>query len=280
MKSKHFLPGATLVALALASCGGRGGEGTDASDADGITVFDVNQKLMTAEKDYRVDTDYGNIYLELFTSVQWPEKMGGNDIGVLQDSILNFAYSDTTSTSVRDAIKKFLADTSVVEGAKNVAEVDSLPADSMTYFSSVTVNVVDLDEEMVTYQVVSSSYLGGAHPLTTTHPFTYDFARGKVLDFANMFKAGVSTDSIMPVITDALARQLSVPVRGLERAGIFVSQLTYPGKPYIANNTLYFHYDPYEIGPYSLGAVDVAVYPYEVERYLQPAVAKLFDQGF
>ncbi len=84
----------------------------------------------------------------------------------------------------------------------------------------------------------------------------------------------------MPVIRTALARQLSVPVDALDRGGIFVSQLTYPGKPYIASNTLYFHYDPYEIGPYALGPVDVAVYPDEVDRFLRPDVKSLFDQGF
>lgn len=279
MKLKYFLMAAPLLALGLASCGGHTEKATGDS-GDAITEFDINQKLVSADKNYRVETDYGTVYLEMYTSVQWPEKLGGNDISVLRDSLMNFAYNDTTSTSVRDAVKRFLNDTSIVEGATNITPVDTLPADSMTYFTSVTANVLDLDEEMVTYQVVTSQYMGGAHPLTATRPFTYDFAQKAVLDFSNIFRQGVSSDSIMPIITEALARQLSVPVRGLERAGIFVSQLTYPGKPYISNNTLYFHYDPYEIGPYSLGAVDVAVYPYEVDRFLQPAVKKLFDQGF
>lgn len=278
MKLKYYLLGLPLVALAATSCGHRGNAVSDAADA--ITEFDINQKLVSADKNYRVDMDYGTVYLELYTSVQWPEKLGDNDISVLRDSLLNFAYGDTVSTSVRDAVVKFLADTSMVEGALNIVPVDTLPADSMTYFTSVTASVTDLDEEMVTYQVVTSQYLGGAHPLTATHPFTFDFAQGCVLDNSNIFLPGTPTDSIMPVITEALARQLGVPVRGLERAGVFVSQLTYPGKPYISNNTLYFHYDPYEIGPYAMGAVDVAVYPYELDAFLRPEVKKLFDQGF
>ena len=65
----------------------------------------------------------------------------------------------------------------------------------------------------------------------------------------------------------------------LYRAGIFSSQLTYPGQPYINNNVLYFHYNPYDIAPYSSGMIDVAVYPYEVERFLAPGVINLFDVG-
>lgn len=278
MKMKYYLVGFPLVALLAASCGGNNEAAS--GGADEITEFDINQKLLSADRNYRVDMDYGTVYLEMFTSVQWPEKMGGNDLKVLQDSLLRFAYSDTSAVAIKDAVRNYLADTSFLEGVKNIEPVDTLPADSMTYFNSVTANVLDLDEEMVTYQVVSSSYLGGAHPMTGIHPFTYDFAQSRVLDNANMFLPGTPTDSLMPVITGALARQLGVPVSGLEREGVFVSQLTYPGRPYIANNTLFFHYDPYEIGPYAMGAIDVAVYPYELDRFLQPSVKKLFDQGF
>lgn len=276
MKLKYYLVGLPLIGLLAASCGHK----SEAPVESEISEFEIQKKLLTADRNYRVETDYGTVYLEMYTSVQWPEKFGGNDIKVLQDSLLNFAYSDTVSVSIRDAINKYLDDTSFVEGVKNIVPVDTLPSDSMTYFSSVTGSVLDLDEEMVTYQLVSSSYLGGAHPMTTVHPFTYDFAQARVLDNSNIFRHGTPTDSIIPVIKEALARQLGVSVSGLGRAGVFADQLTYPGLPYISGNTLYFHYDPYEIGPYAMGSVDVAVYPEEIERFLQPSVARLFDQGF
>ncbi|MDE5672106.1 MAG: DUF3298 and DUF4163 domain-containing protein [Duncaniella sp.] len=276
MKLKYYLVGLPLIGLLAASCGNRNEVPADSE----ISEFEIHKKLLTADRSYRVVTDYGTVYLEMYTSVQWPEKFGGNDIKVLQDSVLNFAYSDTTSVSIHDAIRKYLDDTSFLEGVKEIVPVDTLPSDSMTYFSSVTGAVLDLDEGMVTYQLVSSSYLGGAHPMTATHPFTYDFAESRVLDNSNIFRPGTPTDSIVPVIREALARQLGVPVSRLKNEGVFADQLTYPGIPYISGNTLYFHYDPYEIGPYAMGSVDVAVYPYEIERFLQPSVVRLFDQGF
>ncbi|MDE5665148.1 MAG: DUF3298 and DUF4163 domain-containing protein [Duncaniella sp.] len=276
MKLKYYLVGLPLIGLLAASCGNRNEVPADSE----ISEFEIHKKLLTADRSYRVVTDYGTVYLEMYTSVQWPEKFGGNDIKVLQDSVLNFAYSDTTSVSIHDAIRKYLDDTSFLEGVKEIVPIDTLPSDSMTYFSSVTGSVLDLDEGMVTYQLVSSSYLGGAHPMTATHPFTYDFAESRVLDNSNIFRPGTPTDSIVPVIREALARQLGVPVSRLKNEGVFADQLTYPGIPYISGNTLYFHYDPYEIGPYAMGSVDVAVYPYEIERFLQPSVVRLFDQGF
>ena len=277
MERKYYFLALPAIALAITACGGRHSE--NSGDADVINEFKICETLMTADKNYRVTTDYGDAYLELYTSIHWPEMFGDNDLAVLQDSILYYAFGDSTATDVRKSIKKFLNDTSVVEGAVSVTPVDSLPADSVTYFYNVLASVVEADEEMVTCQVVSSSYFGGAHPMTGTHPFTYSFAQKEVLGVRNMFLPGVTGDSIVPVIREALARQLSVPVDGLERAGIFASQLTYPGQPYIASNTLYFHYDPYEIGPYALGPVDVAVYPYEIDRFLRPEVKSLFDQG-
>ncbi|MCM1076539.1 MAG: DUF3298 and DUF4163 domain-containing protein [Bacteroides sp.] len=278
MKFSYYLFGLPLVAMMVTGCGGRDAVNGDAGNV--ITEFDVNHKLLSANKDYRVETDYGTVYLEMSTSVQWPEKMGGNDISVLRDSIIRIAYNDTVSTSIHDAIKSYLNDTSIIDGANNIEVVDSLPPDSMTYFSGVTAGVIDLDESMVTYQITGSTFLGGAHPMTFTRPFTYDFTEKKVLDNSNIFLPGTPVDSVMPLITDALARQLGVSVRGLERAGVFVSQLTYPGNPYIVGNVLYFHYDPYEIGPFSMGAVDVAIYPYEIDHFLRPSVKALFEQGF
>ncbi|MDE6062896.1 MAG: RsiV family protein [Duncaniella sp.] len=276
MKSKYYLLGLPLVALIATACG-NGSASKQGEMSDDINEFTVGQKFFYADKNYRVDTDYGTVYLQMSTSVQWPDELGAYDIAALQESLIKKAYRDSASTTVKEAIQKYIEDTSIVDGAKDVVAVDSLPVDSMTYFSNVTANVLDLDEAMVTYQIVGSTFLGGAHPMTGVRPFTYDFAEGKVLDSSNIFLPDVTNDSVMPIITEALARQLGVPVSSLEDAGIFVSQLTYPGRPYITNNVLYFHYDPYEVGPYSLGNVDVAVYPYEIERFLDPAVKKLFN---
>ncbi len=278
MRSKSFF---MLVAACffVTSCGGSDERNAGETNADCIREFEVNQSLIAADRNYRMEMDYGTVYLDLSTSVQWPEKIGDENLAVLRDSIVRFAYCDTSSVSIRGAIEKYISDTSFVTGVRQAQSVDSIPSDSMTYFNKVTVTMMEIDRVMATYNVSSAMYLGGAHPTSSSRPFTYDFSQGKVVGLDNMFMSGVTVDSIMPVIKEALARQLSVPVSGLEGAGIFVNQLTFPGKPYIADNTLYFHYDPYEIGPYSLGPVDVAVYPYEIDRFITPAVRRLFDDN-
>lgn len=281
MKMKHLtliLPSAAVLAMAvLPACSGKPSE-TQAPQ-DGITEFAIDQTLLSGERIYRVETPYDTTYLDLYTSLQWPEKLGSVNIATLRDSISRFAYADTVATSPRKAVERFLADTSLIEGATSVTQVDSLPADVAPYFNNVMASVMEVNEEMVTYRVVNTSYTGGAHPNTCILPFTYAYETGQVLDISNMFVASVKTDSIMAVIKPALARQYGVGVDNLEKAGFFAAQITEPGRPYIADNVLYFHYNPYEIGPYSMGAIDVAVYPYELEGMLRPEVARLFDTG-
>lgn len=280
MKKSFYLLGAAAAALAgVSSCAGGSGEGSGRSD---VTEFVVNQVIKTADRNYRVETDYDTAYVDVYASIHWPEKLGDADLTPLRRTLLEYAFNDTTSTTLEGALDSYLGDISFIEGVKSATQVDSLPAgpDGIgAYFNSVTATVLDLDEEMATYQVTTSAYLGGAHPMTASHPFTYVLKSGTVLDVDNILtKAG--QDSIMPIIINALARQLEVPVDGLEKAGIFTSQLTSPGYPYISNNTLYFHYNPYDIAPYSRGMVDVAVYPYEVDRFLTPEAKALFDEGY
>ena len=279
-KSFYYLAAAILSTTIACSCGGKGTAAGGKSD-NAITNFAVKEVIKTADKNYRLVTDYDTVYMDLYTSIHWPEQLGDADLKVLQDSILYFAYGDTVSTSIDKAIYAYIDDTSIVDGIRESVVVDSIPQGddrTMAYFGNVTVSLVDLDEYMVTYQVMNSTFLGGAHPMTAICPFTYDLRNGRVLNVDNMFKAE-ARDSVMPVVINALARQLDVDPMQLEKAGIFTSQLTYPGNPYIANNMLYFHYNPYDIAPYAAGMIDVAVYPYEVASMLKPDVLDLFYLG-
>ncbi len=282
MKSLVLLAsGAILVAAVATGCGDA--KKKSVGDVE-VTSFPVREVILSADKNFRIVLDGDTSYLDQYASIHWPEAFGESDIAPLRDSLMRYCFGDSVFSSPEDAIRHFVNDTTVFgesNGTVRLMPVDSLPAPSdgvRCYFNNVTASVVEYDESMVTYQVTTSVYLGGAHPMTTVHPFTYDLAEGRVLDVGNMFTAQ-GRDSIMPVIINALARQLDVPVSGLDRAGIFSSQLTYPGQPYINNNVLYFHYNPYDIAPYSSGMIDVAVYPYEVERFLAPGVINLFDVG-
>ncbi|MCM1521581.1 MAG: RsiV family protein [Muribaculaceae bacterium] len=277
---------AIALPLMLGSCGGKtsGDNSSETSDAS-IKEFAVNQSIKSSDRNYLITFDGDSAYLDISTSIHWPEKIGDADLTVLRDSLLRYCYGDTASHGVNSAILAYMANTSMVDSItsnEKIVAVDSIPAgmDYMrSWFANVTASVSELNEEMVTYDVATSSYLGGAHPFTTTRPFTYDLRSGKVLTAANMFVAG-SADELMKVITSALARQMNVDPSRLESAGIFVNQLTNPGQPYIEGGAVVFHYNQYDIAPYSMGAIDVTVYPNELTELLTPEVKDLFSDQY
>ena len=284
-----FLTAAAICTAAIpmlfASCSKGDTSDASAGKADAaISEFAVNQSIKSSDRTYLVTFDGDSAYFDISTSIHWPEKIGNADIKVLQDSLLRYCYADT-SKSVNPAILDFIANTSMVDSlapGETITAVEAEPAarDEMrSWYSNVTASTVELNEEMVSYEVSSSTYTGGAHPFTATRPFTYDLRNAKVLDLGNMFVPG-STDKLVGIIKGALARQLGVDVSKLDNAGIFASQLTYPGQPYIAGGGVVFHYNPYDIAPYAMGPVDVTVYPYEIDSILNPDVKTLFADQF
>lgn len=44
---------------------------------------------------------------------------------------------------------------------------------------------------------------------------------------------------------------------------------------YVLNGMLVFHYNPYDILPYSYGTIDVDVAPYQVKDFLTPEATRM-----
>jgi len=262
--------GIAIAGIALSSCGTRN------RIDDSINNFGIDATIKTASQSYRFTVDGVETYASLSTSMYWPERLGGHPLRVLQDSIISKLYGhdyrSKTKTGIDGAIKRFIADTDVFGVESAMTEIDSLPDNEraeMAWYVEGTGNIADLNDKIVTYRVTHTSYGGGAHPNTTTDIFSYDLARGEVLTFDKLF-AGGSSQKLLEIIKETLATQLGTTPEGLANAGIFTDQLTYPGQPCIIRDAVVFHYNPYEIAPYSEGMIDVNVWAEELEEYLTP----------
>lgn len=264
-----------IAAMMAVSCVGNSGESSSTAD---VRDFDVNLTVKSAEKYYETVIDGNNVYVDVSTSVQWPEKLGNYDITPLQDTIMHYAFPPETVTAgnINKTIAAYTADTSFLGADTKCVTVDSLPggADAAPFFYDVTATLIEVNEQMVTYQVSTFTYTGGAHPYNASRPFTFDLARGRVLTAENMFISGTENE-VLSIVQNGLARQLGIDPSQLENAGVFISQFTTPGQPYINNDVIVFHFNPYDIAPYSMGNIDVAVYPYELNEYLTPEVKEL-----
>lgn len=276
---KIYLPLVGCVAAMMAvSCGSNGGSG---SSSTGVRNFDVDLTVKSAEKFFQTDVDGDTVYIDISTSIQWPDRIGDFDIASLQDTIVSysFGHDKVAGRDIDKIILDYTADTSFLGEDSKCMAIDSIPGgdDAAPYFYDVTATLVEVNEQMVTYQISAFAYTGGAHPYGASHPFTYDLSRGCVLTAENMFRAG-SEKEVLAIVQSGLARQLGVNPSQLESAGVFVSQFTSPGQPYINNDVIVFHFNPYDIAPYSMGNIDVAVYPYELNEYLTPEVKALLNE--
>lgn len=284
MNKTTILPLAAIAILGtLAGACTGGADKSAAGSSDEITDFAVAQVFKSADKNYRVVYDTDTAYYDMNTTIQWPMAIGDADISVLRDSLLSLSYGPAArgADSPDKAIMAYLKDPSLLDsifGTSSITPVDSVPADykAPSWFNNVSTSVIEMNERMVTYQVVTSSYTGGAHPNSVVYPFTYDLKAGRVLTLDNMFKAG-TRDSVVNVIVNAVARQYNVTPETLDKVMISRSLITYPGKPYIAQDCVMFHYNPYDIGPYAIGSVDVMVYPYEIEKFMTPELKSVLD---
>jgi len=285
---KKILTAAAALATAaipmfFASCGQQTQPASETDKTEAISEFAVDQTVKSAEKNYLVTFGPDTAYYQKATIIHWPDKIGDADLGALRDTLVSYCYG-TQAATVNDAIKAYLDNTSNIgqpSAEDKIVAIDSMPASDQvrSWYDNVSATVLEINSETATYEVTASSYLGGAHPMTATRPFTYDLRNGKVMTLDNMFVAG-STDSLMTVIKTALARQFNVRPDQLSKAGIAVDQLTFPGQPYIMGGSVIFHYNPYDIAPYSMGSIDATVYPYELQTLLTPEAKAIVNQEF
>lgn len=113
------------------------------------------------------------------------------------------------------------------------------------------------------------SQTGGAHGNERKVFLIFNARTGDELVMADLFKAGFE-----PELTERIKKRLLEKARGPE--GATLNQLGYwetdiqPQNPYILANAVGFHYNPYEIAPYSMGSVDVEFTLEELRALFKP----------
>lgn len=269
----------SITAAGMTSCSGNQSDknSDDAALDSLVSSFEIRQSVKSAVRSYEVKSPDLSYYLTMSASVQWPEQFGDYDIKVLQDSIVRFMYGDSVKADITRATADFVITppSDILDGAKATV-VDSVPSLSTSSWSfDISAKLVEYTMSTVTYNVINYSYLGGAHPMTTYHPFTYAFKLGKVLTVGNMFKKD-SEPQLLKMINQALADEHEVLPSHLESAGFF-GAVTIIGDPYVEDNVIKFHYDAYAIAPYAMGPIDVTIYPGQLKELLTPEAAALFE---
>jgi hypothetical protein len=106
------------------------------------------------------------------------------------------------------------------------------------------------------------SYEGGAHGMTTTEYRVFDREKGRVIGLADI--AGETERKLLKETVELTLREnYGIPEgAGFSSAGFFEDEITLPENFFLSEKGIGFHWNPYEIAPYAMGAIEV-VTPYQ-----------------
>lgn len=262
-----------ITAAVLAGC-----SSSPSSDKESGKVFNfpIRETLKTTAQAFTAVDGADTTYLTNGVSIQWPEQLGAASLKPLQEKILRTAF-DTTGVTIDRAIESMAADTTLLAGLGDIEAVDTVGAEGTNvWYNTVTGRVAELTDRYVSYTVSATGFTGGAHPFTAIFPFTYDFEQNKVLGFYDYFVKG-SERAVYDAVVASVARQLAVEPSQLEQMGVNVQYDPAKVDVYVVDNDIVFHFNPYDIAPYSAGTIDAPVGVYSMGELLTPeATALLF----
>lgn len=123
--------------------------------------------------------------------------------------------------------------------------------------------VLDTGRIYQTYRLESTTYTGGAHPLTMVRYF--NFLNGKEINIAEAFGENVGK-KLEKLLLECLMEQEGVNrVSQLEALSYFPDRFFVSENFYCTDDACVFVYNPYDIAPYSRGLVEISV-PYSKLR--------------
>ncbi|MDD6778429.1 MAG: RsiV family protein [Bacteroidales bacterium] len=273
-----------IASMAATSCG----SSTSNADADAgqqglISNFAISETFKTATASYLCegDTTFGAgvpVYTTRSVSVQWPERFGSNDLTCLHDSLLSAVF-DSRPAEIDAAIGDFLAHPAGF-GDYKLSKVDSVPAGNVReLFHDVRCHTVGFCDSYIVYKIERTEYQGGAHSSYSASFLNYDVRHNNVLDFSEVLLPG-NDNAILDVVKSTLCDQFyaSSLQELAEKAGIFTDQIFLSHNIYLTDHSIVFYYNPYDIAPWAVGAVEVAVPWYEISQYLTPGVRSLMSK--
>ncbi len=154
---------------------------------------------------------------------------------------------------------------------RTMDELTLFPAESAAageLFNEAVATVSTVDSVLV-YSISRSSYDGGAHPMHSIEVHNYRLSDGCELMREDFF-SDAQLDALTAAIRTKLCGQYGVTGdEGLAEAGFFPEAIGVSENFTITPEGIVFHYNPYDIGCYALGSVDVVLTKAEIGEALR-----------
>ena len=259
----------SLMVVALIGCNKQKGtvidhsEGANGGDISNYTVY---EEYKTASASYLCegDTTFGKsttVYTTASISVQWPRRFGDANVKALQDTIIAHTFiapKASIDSCIIDFVSKPIGYGESV--LKRVADVPEQSENVRVLSKNTPVKTVGFCEKYVVFKIEQDQFTGGAHPNYFANYVNYDLKNKRVLTYANIFKQGCD-DALLPILKNALLHNYYAETLDevAEKSGIFIDELFVSHKLYLTGDDIVFFYNPYDIGPWAIGTVEISV---------------------
>lgn len=276
---------AASFTLASVACKNGTADNTAQASDNGITDFEIKQTVKSLERNYICEgaetyyDDSTEVYSTVRIAIEWPEVMGGNDLKTLKDSLLATIFDKPEATINASMLKA----AENPEGADlfKMKLIDSIPTmkPAMVYSRDMIASIITFSPKFISYQIMTAIYNGGAHGMAESRYINYDFATRKVLTYDNAFKPDSEAELLNAIKDNLMTRYNVSSMKELDKRGIFADQIYVSKNFYLQGYDIVFHYNPYEIAPYSEGSINVRVPYFQIEEALNPEVITLLTDN-
>lgn len=265
---KTIIPATIVAAMAIAaeSCSGSGAKDT------------IEFETRADSVGYLVPDFYGDsVYSAARYSVVWPERIGEEDFNTLRDSLttLTFGVRSESFEAAAHAFTRSGLNDLVQEADSGARKYESVPFNVAYDAQRANLNLISSEVTLLTPDILvigvlnQTYYYGAAHGMTTRRFLNYSIKRHELMTVSNTFAAGYEK-GILSLITHAAHEKY--PDEGV----LFDAPIESFSNFQVTENDIVFVYQPYDIGPYSSGILEVPVSQNDLYRFLTPeAIATL-----
>ena len=260
---KTVIPSAliALTAVAVNSCSGSS------------TVDTIEFETRTDSVGYLVSDYYGDsVYSASRYSVVWPKLISEQDYNAISDSLTMVTFgvkadnfAEAANIFTRAGLNDLTQDPDSGSRAYEVVPFETAYDARRTNIDLISSEITLLTPDMLVVAVNTYTYYyGAAHGMIWRRFLNYSIKNHELMTVANTFASG-NEKAILSLITASALKRY--PDDGV----LFDAPIEQFDNFQITDNDIVFVYQPYEIGPYSSGIIEIPVSQQDLYRFLTPA---------
>ncbi len=266
---KKLLPAALvgLLTLGVASCNGSGSKDS------------IEFETRTDSVGYLIPDYYGDsVYAAARYSVVWPKRIGEQDFNALCDSLTQLTFG-VKGVDFKEAAKTFTQaglNNLIAESDSVTLEYEKVPFEEAFDEPRANLNMVNsevtlLNPNLLVISVDDQTYFyGAAHGMMTRTFLNYSILNHQLMTVDNTFLAG-NDKGILSIINNVARERYDA------EGVLFDAPIETYNNFQITENEIVFVYQPYEIGPYSSGIIEVPVSQQDLYRFLTESAIKTLN---